>query len=107
MTTFDATIGPEVSQAAVSFNASGDNTVVAGSLGKQIKVLQLFLSIGGASNITFKSGASTTLSGSLVNLATFFMDYFQLPLTCNTGDSFVINSSSAVQVSGTIWYAQL
>jgi hypothetical protein len=33
-------------------------------------------------------------------------DFIQLPYTCNIGDPFIINSSNAVQVGGTIWYIQ-
>jgi hypothetical protein len=106
MTTFDATIGPEVSQAAVNFSASGDNVVVLGLVGSRIKVLQFFLVFAGATNITYKSG-TTPMSGPLSfgSNGAHVLDYMQLPLTCNPGDSFVINSSAAVQVGGTVWYA--
>jgi hypothetical protein len=106
MTTFDATIGPEVQQAAVNFNASGDNVVILGLVGSRIKVLQFFLVFAGATNITYKS-SSTPMSGALSfgSNAAHVLDYMQLPLTCNPGDSFIINSSAAVQVGGTVWYA--
>lgn len=106
MTTWDATVAANVQQAAVSFSGSGDNTVVVGLPNKQIKILQFFLVFAGATNITYKSGV-TTISGPMdfsANAAQV-QDYMQLPLTCNVGDNFVINSSAAVQVGGTIWYA--
>ncbi len=107
MTTFDATIGSSVTQAAINFSASGDNTIVSGILGKRIKVLQFFFVLAGATNLTYKSG-STILSGPLdfPTAGSEVQDFIQLPLTCNPDDSFVINSSAAVQVGGIIWYIQ-
>jgi hypothetical protein len=106
MTTLDATIGPLVQQAPINFAASGDNTVIIGAVGKMIKVLQFFYVVAAATNLTFKSG-STPISGPLDfgSNAAQVQDFIQLPLTCNVGDSFIINSSAAVQVGGTIWYA--
>jgi hypothetical protein len=108
MTTFDATIGPEVQQGVINFNASGDNLVILGAINSRIKVLQFFLVISAATNIIYKSG-STPISGPLVfgSNGAHVLDYMQLPLTCNWGDSFIINSSNAVQVGGTVWYAVL
>lgn len=108
MTTVDATIGAQVQQAAVTFSSLGDNVVVLGVAGKIIKVLQFFFVIGGAANITFKSG-STAITGSMPfsGAGAFVLDYAQLPLNClNAGDSFVVNLSAGVAVGGTIWYAQ-
>jgi len=108
MTTFDPTIGPLVQQAVISFSSSGNNVVVLGVTSQRIKILQFFLVLAGATNLTYYSGA-TPLSGPLdfsANAAQV-QDFIQLPLTCNVGDSFVINSTNAVQVGGTVWYAQV
>lgn len=108
MTTLDATIAGFVQQIVVSFNGSGDNTVISGLSGKEIKILQWDLVIAAATNLILKSG--TTVIGGQMNFSTnagWVRDYFQLPLTCNPGDSFIINSSNAVQVGGTVWFAQL
>lgn len=105
MTTFDATVAAVVEQAAVNFSGSGDNIVITGFPTQIIKVFQFFLVFAGATNITYKSG-TTPLSGPLdfsANAA-HVHDYIQLPYTCLLGDNFVINSSNAVQVGGTIWY---
>lgn len=101
----DLTIGASVQQAEISFAASGDNIIVGGLTSKSIKVLQFFLVMAGATNLTLKSG-TTALSGALTFLTdgTFVLDYIQLPITCNAADNFVINSSQAVQVSGMVWY---
>lgn len=106
MTTWDATVAANVRQAAVSFSASGDNVVITGLPSKQIKVLQFDLVIGAATNLILKSGS--TVIGGQMNFsanAAWVKDYFQLPTTCNPGDNFIINSSNAVQVGGTIWFA--
>ncbi len=107
MTTWDDTLGPKVTQAVINFSGSGDNTIVTGLLGKVIRVLQFFLVLGAASNLTYKSG-TTAISGPLdfTSAGAQVQDFIQLPLTCNPGDSFVINSSNAVQVGGTIWFIQ-
>jgi hypothetical protein len=106
MTTVDSTIGAQVLQAPISFSAPGDNIVVAGITGKSIKVLQLFLVLAGATNLTYKSG-STPLSGLLTfgANAAQVQDYIQLPLTCNVGDNFIMNLSAGVVVGGAIWYS--
>ena len=107
MTTRDDTVGPSVIQAALDFTGAGDNTIISGTINQRIKVLQLFFVVNAAVNLKFKSG-SAELTGVMNFQAngSMFMDYIQLPLTCNEGDSFIINSSSGVQVSGTIWYTQ-
>jgi hypothetical protein len=107
MTTFDATIGPYVQQAPVNFSSSGNNTIITGLSGTRIRILQFFLVFSGAVNVTYYSG-TTALSGPLefAFAGAQVQDFIQLPLTCNEGDSFIINLSAAVQVGGTIWYAQ-
>lgn len=107
MTTFDATVGPTVNQAPLDFSAGGNTTVINGLVGQRIKVLQIFFVVGGATNIQFFS-AGNKLTGLMDFQAngSMFMDYIQLPLTCNEGESFIINLSSGVQLGGTIWYSQ-
>jgi hypothetical protein len=107
VTTFDATIGASVVQAPINFSASGDNIIIPGVAGKRIKVLQFFFVLAATTNLTYKSG-STALSGPLDfgSNAAQVQDFIQLPYTCNVGDPFIINSSSAVQVGGTVWYVQ-
>jgi hypothetical protein len=107
LTTFDATIGAQVQQAAFDFSAAGDNIIISGILGKSIKVLQFFLVVSAATNIVYKSG-STLLSGKLEYSANAaqVQDFIQLPLTCNPGDNFIINNSAGIQVGGTVWFTQ-
>lgn len=102
----DDTLGAQVIQASVDFSGSGDNLVIPGVSNKIIKVLQYFLVIAGQTTLTFKS-ASIAITGPLEfsGSSADVQDFIQLPLTClNAGDGFLINSSAAVQIGGTIWY---
>lgn len=101
----DGTLGPQTIQAPISFSASGDNVVILGTVGKIIKVLQLFFVVTGNTSLVFKSG-STALTGTMDMLAhgSVVLDYIQLPLTCAAGNDFIINSGTAINIGGTIWY---
>ena len=103
----DDTLGAIVQQAAVTFASQTNNTVIAGVLGKTIKILQLLLVGGGNVNITLKSG-TTALSGAIPLAANsaFSLNYNQLPLSCNSGDAFIITADAGSQVSGIVWYVQ-
>ena len=103
----DSTLGAKVFQDVISFAASGNNTVVAGIVGKRIKVLQIMLTVAAADNLIFKS-ATTALSGTFTFPASgsMVLDYIQLPLNCLPDDSFIISASTAAVVGGTIWYIQ-
>ena len=109
----DATLGAVVQQIPIAFTTSGDNIVVQGLVGKQIKVLQFFYTVSGSTIIVFKSYTSPGVTASLSGLVTFagngsqVQDYMQLPLTCRVGDSYVMNSSAAVTVGGTLWYVMI
>ncbi len=86
----------------ISFATSGDNTITTPLPGSIIEVYRLFLEIGGATVLTFKSG-NTALSGPLPMQAHSFidLDFDTKPWFQTSGtDSFIINSSNAVQVSG-------
>lgn len=97
---------PKVS--AINFSASGDNTVVTGVTNLAIKVHGIFFTVGGATNITFKDGASTSLSAAVVFTGSGSSQTLQINdeayFVTTPGNNFVMNSSSAVQVSGTIYY---
>lgn len=99
-------LGAQIVQAPINFSASGNNTVVIGVAGKIIKVARIFFVLSAATNLTFNSG-STALTGPMDFAANgaIVLDFDKVPLTCkNTLDSFIMNSSNAVQVGGTIWY---
>jgi len=99
-------------QAAISFNASGANTVVAGSTGKTIRIMRIFFVNADGSTttqITIKDSTPTSFSGAfpLIPAGSFSGDGDGDPLfITGSGKGFVINSSAAIQISGTVWYTQ-
>ena len=97
---------PWMNQVPINFTGSGDQILVAGVAGSKIAVLQFFFVVSATTTLIYKSG-STALTGPLSFLANGaqVQDYINLHLLCNDGDPFVINSSAAVTLGGTIWYA--
>lgn len=101
---------PTLLAAKIDFSASGNTTIVAGVATQIVKVYRLLLVVAAATNIAFKDGASTALSGAMALVAA------GASITCTAeavphfstaaGNGFVINSSNAVQVSGVVWYTQ-
>jgi hypothetical protein len=108
MPTFDSTI----QQAVVNFSASGDNTIVAAVAKQTIQMVGILLVVSGNTSLTFKSGTGgTALSGAMAMLAngSLILDPSQNNLwyqTLSPANNLVLNSSSAVQVSGTVYYKQ-
>jgi hypothetical protein len=100
------------SQAAITFNTSGDQTIVAGSGSTTVRIMRIFFVNSDAAtstNITFKDSTPTSLSGAFLmqSGASFNGTPSGEPLFVTaSGKGFVINSSAAVQVSGTVWYTQ-
>jgi hypothetical protein len=99
---------PRMRVAVISFASSGDNIVVtAGAVGP-INIYGVAFTVAGATNITFKNG-TTAQSGAFVftgnGSALSFPPGDTALYYADPGANFVINSSNAVQVSGTIWYA--
>ncbi len=98
----------QVVAAPITFSSSGDNIVVAAVAGKAVRVRKLWLVLAGDSNLTFKDGASTSLSGAVPMMAggSFFfpMDLVEPHFITTTGNAFIINSSVAVQISGMVYY---
>lgn len=98
----------QVVSAPITFAASGDNIVIAAVAGKAFRIRKLWLVLTGDSNLTFKDGASASLSGiisMLGNGSFFFPTDLAIPhFITTTGNAFIINSSVAVQVSGMVYY---
>ena len=94
-------------RAIINFAGAGDNTVVAGIAGSPVRVYAFVFTVNGATNITFKDGANV-LSGAFVltgNGSNMVLPLSDEPVYETTlGNAFVINSTQAVQVSGTLWY---
>jgi hypothetical protein len=98
-------------EAAINFTATGDNTVVAGVAGQQIRVYRIFFVVSAATTITFKDGAGTNLTGAISMLAngSFVLDFDfdNHPwFTTSVGNAFVINQSGTAQVSGRVYFTQ-
>jgi hypothetical protein len=107
MPTFDSTI----KSAVVNFSSSGDNVIVASVAGQLIQMVGILIVVGGATNITFKSGTGTPLSGALPLTANGALILDPVPnlvwyQTLTAANNLVINNSNAVQVSGTVYYKQ-
>lgn len=107
MSVWDATIGSPVIQSPISFTGTGDQILIPGTAGFKIAVLQFFFIVSGTVNLIYRSGV-TALTGTLsfTSNGAQVQDFIQLPLTCNDGDPFIINASTAVTLGGTIWYAK-
>lgn len=101
----DATLGTPPIQIPISFTGSGNQIIVPGVIGFKVGVLQFFFVLSASSTLTYFSGV-TALSGALPFLANGaqVQDFIQLPLTCNDGDPFIINSSAPITLGGTLWY---
>jgi collagen type VII alpha len=98
-------------QAAITFSSSGDNTIVTHTATQTIRVMRIFIvnsDATTATNVTFKDSTPTSFSGAfrLASGGSFAADSDggePLFVTASAKD-FQINSSAAVQISGTIWY---
>lgn len=95
--------------AAVSFNSSGDNTVVAGTGGQTVRVFVLVFTVAAALVATFKDSTPTSLSGAMsFNLGGgLALGHQGEPwFITASGKGFVMNLASAIQVSGFIGYTK-
>lgn len=97
-----------MTQAAITFAASGDNTVVsAGAGGVTTRVHRMFIVVAAATAITIKNGAGTSLTGAMSLSAggSIVLEFSQEPwFKTSAATAFIINSSNAVQVSGMVDY---
>ncbi len=99
----------KIENTKINFSGSGDNPIVAAVSGKRIFIYRLYFILGAATDITFKDG-STALTGAMPFLANGFMilDPTQVPWhQTSVGAAFNINSSNAVQVSGSVGFIQV
>lgn len=93
---------------SIDFSTAGDNTIIPGANQLGIYVYKYFLVVAAATNLTFKDGA-TDLTGPIplaANEAMVFTFDTRPWYEITLGNSFVINSSNAVQVSGRAYYIQ-
>lgn len=100
--------GSGLLKASINFSGSGDNTLVAGSAQTIIRVYRLWLVVAAATNLIFKDG-TTALNGAADMSANggLTFDHNGEPwFVTGAGNAFVLNSSSAVQIGGMVYYTQ-
>lgn len=94
----------------ITFSSSGDNIIVPAVAGQRIFLYRMLWVATSATNITFKDGASTSLSGAMAfgaNGSTTLDFQGEAWYATSAGNALILNSSNAVQVSGTAWYVQV
>jgi hypothetical protein len=102
---------PKIAPVAINFSTSGNNTVIAGIAGQSICVFGIQYVASNATNLTFQDTGSGIFSGPESMLANgsntlALRELSQIPYyVTGLGNGFVINSSIAVQVGGSVWYA--
>ena len=94
----------KTARAVIDFSTAASHTIAAAVAGKVIHITNLTLTVGGETNLTFKSG-TTAISGAMdfggTNEPRGISDHLGCcPLKTTVGEAFVITSSAAVQVSG-------
>jgi len=107
------TVTPAIVNKAIDLQpaALGDNTLIAGIAGQQIRVYRMILSFAGNCTIAFYSGTSagTLLFGHAVMFAggSITMEPSGAPwLVCAVGQGLDLNLSAATNVGGMVSYVQ-
>jgi len=97
-----------MTEASISASSSGDNTIVSGVAGQTILVYKILFTLAGTSTVTFKDGASTSLTGAMSNQISYTLDFDGDPwFSMSSGNAFIINLGSAVQASGRVYFRQV
>ncbi len=90
----------------VDENTSGDHTLVTGVSGSTIIVYSMFLVVGAAQTILWKSGSTTILGGAALATNGGYHVESDFGITeAADGEDLVINNSAAAQVGGGITFA--
>lgn len=92
----------------INFSTAITSTIVAAVPGKKIKITNIMLTVGGETNLTFKSSGNA-ISGAMDFGGTneprgMVHNFGDSPLDTEYGELFAITSSQAVQVSGYVTY---
>lgn len=96
--------------AAINTSSSGDNTVVAAVAGKKIRVLAYLVGVSATQQLTWKSGAGTSLAGQLS-----FAQYGGVSAPLNqigwfetaVGEPLVLNLGQAALTGGHLTYIEV
>ncbi len=92
-------------RAALSFSASGDNTIVAAQTGKRIFAWGWDISCASPTNLTFKSGSNALTGAILLSAYSKPLTNVAAYLVTNAGEALVINDISATACAGILWYS--
>ena len=96
--------------AAINFSTASLSSIIPGVAGKKIYLSTIILVVGGQTNITFYDGLTAVTGpmdfGGSIEPRGIVVPLGSFPLELGNGNSFIINSSEAVQVSGTAIYTQ-
>lgn len=102
--------GPDLTEAAINFNSTGENVVITAVAAKNILVYRIFFVVSAATTHTPLDGAGGTgFTGAMTATAggTFVLDLDELPwFTTTRGNAFVISQTGTAQFSGRIYYSQ-
>lgn len=103
-------IVPPLTNLSVAIAAPGDSVLVAGQLGKTIKLYRGIFNVDAATNLKFTDGAAGTNLFGLAYLAPgggLTMQPSGIPwLTTSPGNDLVLNSSAAANIGGGFGYVQ-
>lgn len=98
---------PYLLSSAINSSSSGDNELVAARADHRINIHRIWLVTASAVTLKFKNGAGTDFCGpvSMSQNGGLTFDLTGEPwFTTSDGNSFVLNLSSGVQVSGMVYY---
>ena len=101
--------GNDLTGAVINASSTGDNAIVAAVSGKGVLVFKIFFVASAATNVTFKDGAATNLTGAITlkEGGSFTLDLDSEPwFTTTGGNAFIINQSGTAQLSGRAYYKQ-
>jgi hypothetical protein len=99
----------QIRSAVLNFASSGDNTAISAAPFGATRVKGVSFTVAGATNITFKNGTAA-VSGAYVftgngsSMTAPILESEASYWIADPTQAFVINSTNAVQISGTIWY---
>lgn len=106
--TFGFTAGAAaLTRVKIDTASSGDITLVSATSSQTTKLYRMLLVAAGATTITVKDGAGTTLTGAMTLSAggAIVLDYSGEPwFTTSSNTALIIANANAVQISGAAYY---
>lgn len=93
--------------AKIDASSSGNNTLITGEVGKQIRVHQIFIVLGGDVDIKFLSSTTElTPAMNMLQYGSFVLDYSGFPwFEVARDENFILNLSAAVAAGGRVYYS--